>query len=99
MNKMAGPTSFCTFTMKVFLAIAITVMAGLCQANPVDDLSETGYRCPVKDKFLNRGNSFDYVQDIDSWQACGKNIEYKNVEPILISLHSRTNLRQNCWRW
>ena len=75
MNKMAGPTSFCTFTMKVFLAIAITVMAGLCQANPVDDLSETGYRCPVKDKFLNRANSFDYVRDIGSWQACGKNIE------------------------
>ena len=65
---------FSTFTMKVSPAIIVIVMAGFCQANPVDDLSDTGYRCPVKDKFLNRGNSFDYVRDIDSWQACGKNI-------------------------
>ena len=65
---------FSTFTMKVSPAIIVIVMAGFCQANPVDDLSDTGYRCPVKNKFLNRGNSFDYVRDIDSWQACGKNI-------------------------
>ena len=55
---------FCTFTMNVFPAMAIIVMAGFCQADHGHELRD---RCTVKDKFLNRANSFDSYQDIDSW--------------------------------
>ena len=55
--------------MKVFPAMAIIVMAGFCQADHGHELRD---RCTVKDKFLNRANSFDSYQDIDSWQVCGK---------------------------
>merc|ERR1719249_582248 len=67
--------------MKGFPAIAIIVTAGFCQANPANlenlansssEASSSCYRCPVEDKFLNGGDFFDYLRNINSWQKCGK---------------------------
>ena len=69
--------------MKGFPAIAIIVTAGFCQANPANlenlansssEASSSCYRCPVEDKFLNGGDFFEYLRNINSWQRCGKYI-------------------------
>ena len=63
--------------MKAFSAMAIIAMTGFCQAADLGHgLSETGYRCPVKDKLLR--NAFVSFQDICSWEACGKYISDLN---------------------
>ena len=81
---------FCTFTMKVSPAIIVIVMAGFCQANHKDGLSNNGYRCPVKNKFLNRVNAFGYIQDTERWQACGKNISEEYIEFIKVIFQEKS---------
>ena len=89
--------------MRVLFALAILLTCGFCQEadleqknleNNLSDNPSLRYRCPVKDKFLNRANSFDSYRDIGSWQDCGKCISDWKLNKIF-HIFPRINLRQN----
>ena len=98
--------------MRVLFALAILLTCGFCQGadleqknleNNLIDNPSLRYRCPVKDKFLNRANSFDSYRDIGSWQDCGKYIFWKRFFiffPGLICARTQgSNVNDFCSFW
>merc|ERR1711971_513018 len=71
-----------TFNRKVSPAIIVIVMAGFCQANHKDGLSNTGYRCPVKNKFLNRVT----LSAISRTLNAGKHVEKSVTVPMAMAM-------------